>query len=134
MNTLHLTTDERRAFDALPAALREGWETVEETGTAYESDEALRIRAYMSSLGDLPHVKAILDEARAGRITDLSGLQDIPERHQKELFFTIGATGLSFIIAGSLKTATTDDDIEGIAWLSKIRHELLENNASIAYA
>lgn len=134
IKTLKLTQAEKETFDSLPATLREGWTVEEETQTSYEPPEVLAIRAHISKLGDVPSIKAMLDRVKAGQPLDGLSLDSIPESSLADFFFTIGARGLSWLIANFLLSVKDDSDIEGIAGLTLIRTELLANNASISYA
>jgi hypothetical protein len=65
---------------------------------------------------------------------DPTALQNIPESVLPELFFTIGARGVTMLIRVLLDQCSTDQDIEGVVGLSRIRHDILQTNASISLA
>ncbi|MBU2259435.1 hypothetical protein KKC44_02400 [Patescibacteria group bacterium] len=131
MTTLHLTADEKKTFEKLPAQLQEGWTVEEETIDAYETPEVLTMRMKMADFKKYPEVETLVErmkDAKDIREVDLSGIQ---EGVLKEFAFTIGAKGLAAIIRFLLKETKTDADVQGLAGLSLMRHEILDTNASI---
>ncbi|OGJ62752.1 hypothetical protein A3A67_03485 [Candidatus Peribacteria bacterium RIFCSPLOWO2_01_FULL_51_18] len=131
MDAIYLNEAEKSLFDKLPESLKEGWQTEEEKGTAYESDEVLKMRRKMASFVDFPQVIKVLVAVEKGETQGLS-LVDIPEGILPELFFTIGARGLEVLIMRLLADAKTDGDLEGLAGLATCRHEILETNSSVS--
>lgn len=134
MPTLILTPSEAEKIRTLPAALLEGWNIEHETGTAYESADVLKIRAGMARFDSFPPLRALVQDVAAKKAIDPSVLADMPESVLPELCFTIGAFGVTVLIAALIDSATTDDDLAGIEGLSKIRHDILETNASISFS
>jgi hypothetical protein len=126
---LILTSDEKAMFDALPDALKDGWQVSDEPSSAWESDETLAIRYEMSSLKRHPEAKNILETVRKGEY-EKAIMEGIPESLLPDLFFTIGAKGMTVMIHKLLQEAKTDADLGGTSALTTIRHQLLTANAS----
>lgn len=133
-NTLYLTAEEQSAFLALPEALREGWTVESETGTAYEDADVLKVRAGMARFETAPEMRAYVQESlKTGKIEPTT-IKEIPESALPELFFTIGARGVSVLMKVMLQSTKGDEDVAGLAGLSHIRHDILHTNASITLA
>ncbi|MFA5800023.1 MAG: hypothetical protein WC840_03635 [Candidatus Peribacteraceae bacterium] len=132
MDSLYLTAEEKKLFDALPETLREGWKVVEEERGTYESDDELLLRRKMASFKDFPQVTMLVDRLQKGDKPETLSLEGIPESILSELCFTIGARGLSVLTGRLLLDAKTDADMEGLVGLSQFRHEMLLTNASVS--
>jgi len=128
VNTLHLTDGEQKVFAALPEKLKEGWEVQEERSSAYESAEELSMRQQMVSFVEFPQVAALAKQVEAGSALSTLSLHDVPQEVLPELCFTIGAKGLSVLMASLLKEIRSDEDVEGLMGLSLLRHEMLLSN------
>lgn len=131
MEPLYLTKPEQDLFMKLPQKLREGWKVEVESGSAYESDAVLSMRGRMASFAEFPAVQALVDRMQKGEKPENLSLKDVPETVLPELCFTIGARGLSVFIGTLLKEVKSDGDIEGLAGLSLLRHEMLLANAPV---
>lgn len=134
MKPLYLTAEEIPLFEKLPAGMRDEWEVKKEEGLAFESFEVLKIRAGMARFDSYPALKELTKKAAAGEKIDAAVFAAIPQSVLPELFFTIGARGISMLIAALLSKVTSDEDIAGVEGLSAIRHDILKTNASISYA
>lgn len=134
MATLMLTAEEKKLFSKLPEGLQEGWEIKEETLTSYESNEDLKIRASIAGFDDHPAVQKLLKTVQEGGAIDRIPLDAIPQNVFEELMFTIGARGMDRFIRALLSQCKKDEDLQGVAGLSALRHALLEGNRSISYA
>ena len=132
--TLYLTPAESARFAAFSDALREGWTVEPETGTAYESLDVLKVRAGMARFDSYPALHDLVKNAADTGTLDPSFLARMPESVLPELCFTIGARGITALIAALFAMAADDADIEGIAGLSHIRRDILATNASITLA
>lgn len=132
-HTLYLTAAESEKVRRLPETLLEGWTIEEETGTAYESADVLRVRAGMARFDTYPALRDMAKAVAEGETIDLSALRTMPEAVLPELCFTIGARGITVLLAGLIAEATTDEDVAGIAGLSSIRRDILRTNASITF-
>lgn len=131
--TLYLTADESAVFSALPESLREGWTVEPETGTAYEDDDVLKVRAGMARFDSYPELKGLAAQVASGTPLSPSQITKIPESVLPELYFTMGARGVGRLIAMLLRNVKTDEDVEGLAGLTHIRRDILNTNASISY-
>jgi len=130
---LHLTKDEQKLFDALSDSLKEGWEVHDETLTAFESDDVLRIRLSMARLSKFPPTERIIKDVQGGKMPTPDMLDEIPEDILPTFFFTIGAKGVAAMMWILLQKIKDDEDIQGLAALSLIRHDILATNSSINY-
>lgn len=132
-NMLYLTENEETSFAALPESLREGWVVEREEGTAYEDEEVLKVRAGMARFDSYPELKGLAAQVASGQALSSSQIDKIPESILPELYFTMGARGVGRLIVMLLRNVTTDEDVEGLAGLTHIRHDILHTNASISY-
>lgn len=132
--TLFLTVKESAAFAALPDALREGWMVEKEEGTAYEDMDVLKVRAGMARFETFPALREYVKGIASGGVIEPTTIKDLPESVLPELFFTIGARGVSALIAALLASCDDDGDVAGVAGLSHIRRDILNTNASITLA
>lgn len=132
--TLYLTKAESAMFSALPDALREGWTVEEEKGTAYEDADVLKVRASMARFDAFPQLREFVRTVLKGESVDPRSIKDIPQDALPELFFTIGAVGVTHMLCELLPACTNDEDIEGVVGLSHIRRDILNTNASISIA
>ncbi|MBU0458006.1 hypothetical protein KJ652_00370 [Patescibacteria group bacterium] len=133
LNTIHLTAEEKPQFDNFSDDLKEGWTVEDETIDAYEPPEVLKMRMQMVDLDKYPEALTILERLQSGeKLMDIN-LNDVGDDILRELAFTIGAKGMNVLIRSVLKSAKTDEDVEGLAGMTLIRHEILETNASISY-
>lgn len=128
---LRLTNRETDAWNALPPALREGWTVEAEDGTAYESADVLKIRAGMARFDSYPALRDMVQALADGGAVDTSALGDMPESVLPELCFTVGARGVTALIAALLSAMSTDEDVAALAGLSSIRADILRTNASV---
>ena len=134
MTTLYLTAQEKSLFDGLPDSIKQGWTVEAEKSDAYETPEVLRMRMQMVDLGKYPSALGILERLKNGEDLRNINLEGLSPDVLRELAFTIGAKGMAVLISRLLKSARTDKDIEGLAGMSLIRHEILEVNSSISYS
>ncbi len=133
-NTIYVTSAERAALSSLSEALLEGWTLEDETGTAYEDEKSLRIRAGMARFKEFSALhKFVQDTVKTGTF-DPSALKGIPENALPELCFMIGAVGVERIISSFVKEVKDDVGMQGLAGLTQIRRKLLQTNASIPRA
>ncbi len=130
---LYLTADESTAFLTLSETLREGWTVEPETGTAYEDADVLKVRAGMARFDSYPELKGLASQVAAGTPLTTTQIEKIPESVLPELYFTMGARGVGRLIAMLLRNIQTDEDIEGLAGFTHIRHDILQTNVSIRF-
>lgn len=132
MDSLLLTQEEAEAFSRLSADLREGWTVEPESGTAFEHPKQIQMRMHMSSLKKYPFFRSFAEKLDAQDTADMYAMiGDIPEECYAEMFFVIGARGLTYMMRSLLTSATTDDELKAIAAWSQIRHDILSANATI---
>lgn len=132
--TLYLTAAESAVFSSLPETLREGWTVEDENGTAYEDADVLKVRAGMARFDAFPDLRDFVQKAVRGEKIDPQTIKDIPQDALPELFFTIGAVGVTHMIRELLSACADDEDVEGVVGLSHIRRDILNTNASISIA
>jgi len=133
-NTLYLLPDEERRFAALPESVREGWVVVSEAGRAFEDAAVLKVRANMARFEKFPELRSFVTESiRAGK-ADASTIKTIPESILPELYFTIGARGVTMLRNSLFASVRDDADVGALAGFSRIRHDILATNASISYS
>lgn len=129
---LFLTADEKKLFDSLPAGLKEGWTVKDENQNGYESPEILQMRAQMSSFHNDTAIVAFMK--RLEKNSDIQELPKLSKPAMVEFFFTIGAQGMAAFIDQLLRETKTDDDVRGLAYLTSMRHRMLEINSSVTSA
>lgn len=133
MNTLHLTTDERAMYEALPEALREGWTVEDETLTYDDSPQKCAIRLSLVRLHDptLLKLRAQAQENASpeavAALLQQTNLSDVLEDDLAELFFALGPAILTRLIAAMLPAVSTDADMEGATAITVIRHSVLQS-------
>lgn len=131
--TLYLLPEEREKFEALPQDLREGWTVEAEVGRAFEDAAVLNVRANMARFESFPELRSfVLEAARTGK-ADVAAIKSLPESILPELYFTIGARGVTMLMNAVFANVHDDSDIEALAGFSRIRHDILATNASISY-
>jgi hypothetical protein len=131
-SVLYLTADEKKVFDGLSETVREGWNVELEKNEAWETDEQLAVRANIADFSAWPALRDMVDDARFGKDIAIENLKSMPQEVLPELFFTIGARGMTMIIRTLLLKKPMDEDIESIAALSMLRHDLFEANSSFS--
>jgi hypothetical protein len=131
MTVLHLTKPERIIWDALPNGLKEGWEIEQEANTTHDTPAHFQMRLALLRLHD-PKLMQLRDAAMksdsAETVTKLleeTNLSNVSDGDLAELFFALGPSMLSEYVSSLLKKAKDDPDLEDIAALTTIRHELL---------
>jgi len=130
VDTLRLTDSEQKIFDKLSASLREGWKVEREDGTVYETAEELAVRAAMARFDLHPELQKFVEGIRNGNF-DQEIPSDLSEDALQELCFTIGAAGVTALMAILLPRIQTDDDITALASFSQIRRDILKTNEDV---
>lgn len=131
MNTLYLTAEEQRLFDALSSDMREGWQTQMEDERYADSADKQMIRLSLVRLHDPRLLKLKKQAEQAGSIEEVAtliqsmNLKDVDEDDLAELFFALGPAALSRLIVDLLAAAKSDSDVEGVTALTIIRHSIL---------
>lgn len=129
--TLYLTDAEMTKWNALPEERKDGWTVEAETLTSYESTDVLKVRAGMARFDSFPVLRDVVKNAAAGQKIDIDSLKGMPEAVLPELCFTIGAVGMTALIAAMFDQSKTDEDVAAIAGMSTLRHDILSTNASV---
>ena len=131
--TLYLLPIERDLYDNLPAKLKQAWEgeVVEETGTAWETDEQLLERIAYARNHLPPKVKTTMQKMLVK--ADVSGLDslaagDLSNQALYYILFALGAVGMTGIISEALRTAGSVEDLTAIEECASVRHQILQNN------
>ena len=109
----------------LPPEILEGYRIAEETQTAYETSEELAARASLVSLDRYPAFASALATIQAGDMPESFSWESLPTEVWDDLFFAMGARGISLLVQGTLPDARTADDLSSIADLTTMRHQLL---------
>lgn len=132
MNTLFLYTEEAEAYAACSSDIQSGWKVEDEKYTAADSFEKRKVRMQLMHLRD-PKLKVFLDHAakcsapkEVAEHLHNTDLTHIDTADLAELFFALGPTVLTLLINFMLKDITSDEEVEGVAALTLIRHKLLE--------
>ncbi len=128
---LYLTAEEQQRFQALPAALKTGWNVQPEVVTFRDDPDQFMLRAKSLNvksqvLLDFQKRCSILkseeDVLAAVEAVDFSSVND---DDILELLFVIGPQGLSATIVSTLEKAKTMDEVGQAGALSVARHTLL---------
>ncbi|MSR68119.1 hypothetical protein EXS65_04860 [Candidatus Peribacteria bacterium] len=140
MDALLLTDDEQKFFGSLPAALKEEWEVQTQIPMSEETPSQLVLRYKMAHFDD-PRLQKIMKGLRGDMSRDsvANALRSVnigtlSMEQLAELFFILGIGVMSRMITVLLQCATTDDDLEGVAGLTRIRSALHEANVSQSQA
>ncbi len=131
--TLFLTDAERATFDALPSSLRDGWDVQSESQETYESIRQTQIRYSLADFSFHPEINSFVEAIVNGGEPDLDILDSLSPEVEKEIFFVMGARGVKSLIETLLPEIADDEDVELLASLTVIRHELLSINASATH-
>ncbi len=131
--TLFLTDAERALFSALPSFVQEGWDVQTESLDAYESVRQMKIRYSLADFSFHPDMKVFAETIANGGEPDMNILDTLNPEVEKEIFFVLGARGVKSLMETLLAEISNDEDVELLASLSVIRHELLSINASATH-
>jgi hypothetical protein len=127
---MHVLPSEHDALQAVPPALLAGWNIQPETLKSFESDRQIWIRANMAEFKSAPELHELVTDVLAAKTINLKPIKNLPEELLPELLFTIGARGITQIIAALLLEPPTKELIESIAGFTHLRHDILEANAA----
>ncbi len=127
MQTLLLTHDEQALYKGLSAELQTA-SVQDETIDAFESNDELALRYQMATFDRDPSVKNLLQYVREGKY-DQVDLESISPEILPDLYFTMGARGLSALAQSVLSTANSAEDLEQLEAITLIRHEILLANS-----
>lgn len=125
MSTIYLTQAEQSVFSSLSDS--KNWKVVSET-VPQDTEQAMSIRYGLMRLRD-PQLKSFQEGVRAAKsqqdviaLVKNLDLTKLSDDDLSELYFAMGAVGITTIIAGLL---TDKAPVDAIAAFSEIRHELL---------
>ncbi len=131
MNTLYLTQQEKKTFDAWSNDLRNGWQVTAERDIPADTPAKLQMRLQLMHLRS-PSLKSLaqgilpsMAPADVQKLLSAASLKDASDADLAELTFAMGASGLTNVIAAMLATAKTDAELEQLAILTTLRHQLL---------
>ena len=124
---LYLTATEQSLYDALLDAVKAGVQVEVETGNSYETDEILTERRAMTSFHQNSELQDVAKAVEEGSIADLD-LPNLSSELLTEIFFCLGAVGIAKLIELALPTVESAEELEFIANLATIRHDLLAAN------
>lgn len=130
MQMLYVIPSEMAALQAFPADTLTGWTITPETLTSFETDRQIWIRANMAEFKSAPELHNLVIDVLAGKTINPTPLKQLPDELIPELLFTIGARGMTQIIAALLLEPPTKELIGSIAGFSQLRHDVLEANAA----
>jgi len=133
MNTLYLTADEKKLFDALSEDLKEGWEVEEEKQVYKDTEDRYRMRLSFLRVSDpaLLEFKEKAEKAKSkeevAKLMEGIDLKGVSQSDLAELFFALGPKDVSILMRLQLSEVKNDKDVEVVSALSNIRHELLKS-------
>jgi hypothetical protein len=127
--TLYLRPEERKIFEKLPEPLRDGWVVREETLQSFESPRQIQMRLHLADFRGEPALEKVTQCFRKGGDLSKLSLAALPTDAQSELYFAIGARGVTILVEGLLRKIRSDDDLLALSLLTSVRHKLLELNA-----
>ena len=130
--SLYLRTAEKKVFDELPTKLKDGWTVTKEEEQGDDRPEELLMRRRMTRFDALPECKDAMHQAQAGKDISacLSRIASSPSSGPAlgELCFVLGTQVVSALLRAALRMVKTDEDLQGIAGLSAIRHAMIATN------
>lgn len=134
MKTLYLLPAEEKLLAALPGDITAGWTAEKETAVIIETADELKLRYRIANFTD-PNVKALAESMKGAassaeieKILQTFDMQKLPQDQLAELFFTLGTKVTGWMITYVLSKAKDQEDMEGAAGLTLIRHMLIEAN------
>ncbi len=134
MKTLYLLPAEEKLLAALPGSITAGWTVEKETAVIIETADELKLRYRIANFTD-PNVKALAESMKGAassaeieKILQTFDMQKLPQDQLAELFFTLGTKVTGWMITYVLSKAKDQEDMEGAAGLTLIRHMLIEAN------
>lgn len=135
MATLYLRTPEQELLEKLSPDMKGACDVEEETLTSYERPTDLVVRMRLVASDTHPEVRDfvlhMIEALQRGEDIEPNALDGLPQESLPIVYFGMGALGLCALIEVLLPVAESPEDLEGLAGLTKVRHLLLEANASI---
>ncbi|OGJ72007.1 hypothetical protein A2454_05430 [Candidatus Peribacteria bacterium RIFOXYC2_FULL_55_14] len=134
MATLYLRPSERELLEKLPSALAGACAVEDEELTSFESTSELVVRMRLVASDAHPEVRdfvlGVLHDLQRGKEINPKALARLPHESLPVVYFGMGALGLCALIEVLFPSVRSREDLEGLAGLTKVRHLLLEANAS----
>lgn len=90
----------------------------------------IQIRYSLADFSSHPEINSFVESIVNGGEPNMDVIDSLSPEVEKEIFFVMGARGVKSLIETLLPEVANDEDIELLASLSVIRHELLSINAS----
>src|SRR5438105_3008875 len=122
---LHLTQDEKKLFQELPADLQNSFkgEIQEEMTTIWETDKELadkRVRAQSAykNVSD-PKEKSFIDVMKANKLGK-DFLEKMPQSLLVAGFSALGVRGMTEIIVWSMDSVKNAEDLEAVSFLTEV--------------
>ena len=135
MATLYLRAYEQELLEKLPADVASVCVVEEEGLAAYETPTELVVRMRLVASDVHPEVRefvlGILEKLQKGEDLDPKIFATLPHESLPIVYFGMGAIGLCALVEALFPEVKTGEDLEGLAGLTKMRHLLLEANASV---
>ena len=132
---IHLTKAEQTEFRTLPAVITAGWEVVDEQIEFLDTPERRYARLDLMKLDAGSPLQETFDALRADTdensivaIAECIDPQSISEHDLREVLFVLGPSSVSVLISKALMLVKTPEDMDGVAALSDIRHELIASS------
>ncbi|MDD4287343.1 MAG: hypothetical protein PHN33_03260 [Candidatus Peribacteraceae bacterium] len=131
MNVLFLTAEEQKAFEALSAKLRDGWEVELEHGDIRDDAAHRAMRLQLLHLHDptlLAFVKCgstLNDVDAIVALMSTTTLKNVSDADLAELCFALGPVSLTKILGMLLPKVQTDDELEAVQAIAFVRHSLI---------
>ncbi len=130
-NTLYLVAEEIELFQKLPADMTKKWKPALKTETidAYEDAETIKKNIQQSRF-EMPGMQEFMRKSAVGdKTAKVPDPTKISEESWAEYFATIGASGASALIQIWLQSdEMSAEQLDGVAAVSRIRHEILKSN------
>lgn len=134
MKTLYLLPAEEKLMSALPADISAGWTVEKEGAVTMETADELNLRYRIANFTD-PNAKALAESMKHAvspteieKLLQTFDMQKLPQDQLAELFFTLGTKVTGWMVLYVLSNAKDQEDMEGVAGLTLIRHMLIEAN------
>ena len=131
MNTqLTLYPAAAEQFKSLSNELQVGWTVHIENFDKFETDKQLQTRLLLADFTAYPDftdlAKQLMEDPASVQLDDFKEVDPV---FQQELYFLMGAKGVHTFVTALLKEVSCDEDIQALAYLTAIRHKLLEMNS-----
>lgn len=134
MEALYLTSAEERLFRALPSQIIDGLEVVGEQinfqdtpARRYARLDLMKLEAGSPLRQQFESIRVDTDENSIVSIASGIDPKSLSEQDLREVFFVLGPAGMSVLISKALSLVKSSLDLDGVAALAAIRHELISS-------